>query len=74
MLLTAALTAGCQNLTGPFRRDRNERIDDPYYTIGEQERRGRASIALPDETGLSGPPSGLARPMFESGRGTDTSR
>ena len=74
LLCALMLAAGCQNVDGPFRRDRRERVDDPRFSIPEQERRGRAGIALPDESGLSGPPSGLARPAFESGRNPENYR
>ena len=69
LLLGLLLTAGCQNVDGPFRRGPlAERVDDPRYSIQEQERRGRAGLALPDESVLAGPRSGAARPYFGTGR------
>ena len=48
-LLGFVILAGCQNLVGPFTRtDTGSRADDPYYSIGEQENRGRSRFALPD--------------------------
>ena len=44
------LAAGCQNVVGPFRAD-TMRVDDPCYTIREQQRWGRDKLALPRATG-----------------------
>ena len=49
VLAALVLVAGCQNLVGPFRSRPPERVDDPLYTIAEQQRRGRARLALPDD-------------------------
>ena len=68
LLLGVLLTAGCRNVDGPLSRSQGERVDDPRYSIQEQERRGRANLALPDESRLVGPSSGAARPFFGSGR------
>ena len=43
------LVAGCQNIDGPFRGD-SMRVDDPCYTIGEQQRWGRAKLSLPESS------------------------
>jgi hypothetical protein len=39
--------AGCQNFVGPLQPRSPTRVDDPRYSIAEQERRGRAGLALP---------------------------
>jgi hypothetical protein len=54
------LGAGCQNIVGPFKGD-TMRVDDPRYTIGEQERWGRAKLAMPEESPWVVPP-GQTRP------------
>ena len=54
------LAAGCQNVVGPFQAD-TMRVDDPRYTIGEQERWGRAKLAVPEESPWIVPP-GQTRP------------
>jgi hypothetical protein len=54
--------AGCQNLTGPFAARRPERVDDPLYTIAEQQRRGRANLALPDESANLAPRTRVETP------------
>ena len=56
------LVAGCQNLVGPFQAQDPIRVDDPRYTIGEQQRLGRARLALPDESPMVLPPVGMPRP------------
>jgi hypothetical protein len=49
VLAATLLLAGCQNIVGPFQKRPPERVDDPFYTISEQQRRERARLALPDE-------------------------
>jgi len=46
------LTGCCQSFVGPFERSRMPatRIDDPCITIAEQQARGRARLAFPDQT------------------------
>ena len=71
------LSAGCQNVAGPFRRSSGgERPDSPSYTIPEQERRGRAAWGLPDESYLGGPRSGAAHSILGNGvtNGVNTGR
>ncbi len=59
-LLGFVILAGCQNLDGPFTRtDTRTRADDPYYSIAEQERRGRSRFALPDPGANPAPPTGF---------------
>lgn len=68
LICSVLFAAGCQNVDGPFRRASAERPDSPAYSIAEQERRGRSAYAIPDDTGVSGPRSGAARPYLGSGR------
>jgi hypothetical protein len=58
--MTVALLclAGCQNVIGPFAPRTPERVDDPHYSIAEQESRGRNRYALPDDSPRVAPPSG----------------
>ncbi|HMC67472.1 MAG TPA: hypothetical protein VKI65_21230 [Gemmataceae bacterium] len=48
-LLAALLLLGCGNVVGPFGPRSPQRVDDPFVSIDEQERRGRDRYALPDE-------------------------
>ena len=57
ILLLAA--SGCRDIIGPFEARKPERVDDPRYTIPEQESRGRDRLALPTD---SGPPTGMEPP------------
>jgi hypothetical protein len=52
------LLSGCQNIVGPFKPRSPQRVDDPSFPLTEQERRGRARYALPDQTQPTGPYSG----------------
>jgi hypothetical protein len=52
--------SGCHNVAGPLQPKRPDRVDDPLLTIGEQERRGRAGLPLPDESRDIAPRSGAA--------------
>jgi hypothetical protein len=54
------LLAGCKGVVGPFQSRKPERVDDPQYTIGEQQRRGRDRLAIPAED--VGPQSGVELP------------
>jgi hypothetical protein len=62
VVLVALLAAGCHNVLGPFEHRRPERVDDPHLSIGEQEREGRARLALPEESRAIGPNSGVEIP------------
>lgn len=53
---TLLLCAGCVNVVGPFQGD-SRRVDDPCYTIGEQQRWGRALLALPETSNWVVPPA-----------------
>jgi hypothetical protein len=46
-LLGVLFLAGCQSVVGPLGYRPPLRVDDPNYTIPEQERRGRDRLALP---------------------------
>ena len=58
MMAGVLLLAGCgtTNVRGPFARG-PDRVDDPYYTIVEQERRGRERLSLPETSPSVGPPT-----------------
>jgi hypothetical protein len=64
LVCLALLTlAGCQNTAGPFQtRPSIGRVDDPYYSIPEQQSRGRDRLALPDDFSGLAPQSGAAIP------------
>jgi hypothetical protein len=62
ILLLALLMAGCHNVNGPFEHRTPARVDDPSLSIGEQEREGRARLALPVESRAVGPNSGVEIP------------
>jgi hypothetical protein len=62
LMLVALLMAGCHNVTGPFEHRPVGRVDDPRLTIAEQEREGRARLALPVESPRVAPPSGVEGP------------
>jgi hypothetical protein len=62
VLLAALLTTGCATMVTPFEHRRPERVDDPRLSIGEQEREGRARLALPQESRAVGPNSGVEIP------------
>jgi hypothetical protein len=53
--------AGCQSVLGPFAPRKPERVDDPLLTIGEQQRRGRDRLALPDDSRAVAPTTGTLR-------------
>ena len=67
LLIGIVLLAGCQSIQGPFAGRTPERVDDPYFSIAEQQRRGRERLALPDDSRTAGPNSGLA-PSDPTGR------
>ena len=51
MMAGVLLLAGCgtTSVRGPFARS-PDRVDDPYYSISEQERRGRERLSLPERS------------------------
>jgi hypothetical protein len=49
-IAAALLTVGCGTVVGPFENRKPQRVDDPHYTIPEQEARGRDRLALPDQS------------------------
>ncbi len=54
------LGAGCGNIVGPFKAD-TKRVDDPHFSIGEQQYWARDKLALPEESPWVVPP-GQSRP------------
>jgi hypothetical protein len=56
------MLAGCQNIAGPFQPRPPQRVDDPYYSIPEQQSRGRDRLALPDDYSGLAPKTGAAIP------------
>jgi hypothetical protein len=54
--------AGCQSTAGPFTPRPPLRVDDPRYSITEQQSRGRDRLALPDDYGANLPKTGAAIP------------
>ena len=60
--LVVILAAGCNNVRGPFESRQPQRVDDPLLSTREQQRVGRASLALPDESPAVGPGSGVFLP------------
>jgi len=56
------LLTGCQNTAGPFQARPPLRVDDPRYSIAEQESRGRDRLALPDDFSGLAPKTGAAIP------------
>lgn len=61
-LLGVLLTVGCQNVVGPFQSRAPMRVDDPRYTIREQQRRGRERLAIPEDQSSLAPPLYVDRP------------
>jgi hypothetical protein len=61
ILPVAILLTGCHNVTGPFEHRQPMRVDDPRLSIAEQEREGRARLALPVESPAVGPNSGISQ-------------
>jgi hypothetical protein len=66
--LVALSLSGCHNVIGPFAHGPVERVDDPCLTISEQKREGRARLALPVESPLVAPPSGVEYPTRGGGQ------
>ena len=56
LCLFLLILAGCQS-TGP-----KPRVDDPSFSIAEQQSRGHAGLALPDDFSGLAPKSGAAIP------------
>ena len=63
LILGILCLAGCQSTTGPFAPRSPMRVDDPRYTLPEQESRARDRFAIPVESPAVGPPSGNAYPL-----------
>jgi hypothetical protein len=63
LILGILCLAGCQSINGPFAPRSPMRVDDPRFTIAEQESRARDRYAIPDESRAVGPPSGNTYPL-----------
>jgi hypothetical protein len=50
IVLGLLLLVGCRSVVGPFEHRDPQRVDDPLLSIGEQERRGRDRLALPEQS------------------------
>jgi hypothetical protein len=63
LLIGVLCLAGCQNtaVRGPF-APAPDRVDDSFYTIGEQQRRGRERLSLPEDDVSVSPPTFADRP------------
>ncbi len=62
VVLCVVFLAGCQNLVGPFQAKTPQRVDDPLLSIGEQQRRGRENLAIPEDRGALAPKAYIDRP------------
>jgi hypothetical protein len=67
LLLGMFCLVGCENVVGPFRRP-PARVDDPRLSIAEQEKLGRQQYALPEESSIVAPHSGIAPPGSNASR------
>jgi hypothetical protein len=54
--MSVLFLAGCANVNGPFAYRPPERVDDPRFTIAEQEARGRDRLSQPDPSPYVAPP------------------
>ena len=63
LILGILCLAGCQSTSGPFAPRSPQRVDDPRFTIPEQESRGRDRFAIPEESSRVAPPSGNVYPL-----------
>ena len=50
---------GCTNIRGPLQSQQPVRVDDPLLPTFEQEKLGRAYVALPEDTFQVGDKSGV---------------
>jgi hypothetical protein len=64
IILAVFLTAGCRSVIGPFEHRDPQRVDDPRLTIGEQERRGRDRLAMPDQSPAVAPNTQVDYPSW----------
>jgi hypothetical protein len=62
VILVAILLAGCNNVSGPAAPRGPQRVDDPLLSTREQQKVGRARLALPDESPTVAPPAGVYLP------------
>src|SRR5690349_4765685 len=59
-ILGVLLLAGCSSIRGPFQPRSPERVDDPRYSIPEQQCRARDQLPLPQESRQIAPPIPVA--------------
>lgn len=50
LLFIPLFLTGCTNLIGPFQYRDPQRVDDPMFSISEQQERGRDRLALPEQS------------------------
>lgn len=60
MLLGLLLLAGCQNTMGPLQNRLKPRPDNPDVSAETQKRFGRDRYAMPDDSPLVGPRTGIS--------------
>ncbi len=70
VLAAILLAAGCQDLVGPGQRGPLPPgvVANPCLTIPEQERRGRALLALPEQSPDVAPPTFAEQPALRGDR------
>jgi hypothetical protein len=69
LFLALLFLAGCTNLRGPLQSQQPVRVDDPLLPTYEQEKLGRAYVALPDDPYQVGDKSGVVTQQGIYGRG-----
>ncbi|MBA4186603.1 MAG: hypothetical protein C0467_01155 [Planctomycetaceae bacterium] len=55
-------SVACTRFAGPLAVRQMDRADAPGYTIGEQEKRGRARLAITEDDRAVGPNAYIDRP------------
>jgi hypothetical protein len=58
-ILALLCLVGCTNFRGPLQSQQPVRVDDPLLPTFEQEKLGRAYVALPEDNFQVGDKSGL---------------
>jgi hypothetical protein len=62
-LVMGLAVAGCSSFRGPVETYRTQpKIDDPYLSIPEQEKRGRDRMSMPEFSPNVAPPTGTDFP------------
>ncbi|MCE9567075.1 MAG: hypothetical protein K8U57_34160 [Planctomycetes bacterium] len=59
MVIVLLSSTACTRFAGPLAVRQMDRADAPGYTIEEQEKRGRARLALPDDDRAVGPKTNI---------------